>query len=228
VALDSDVRLEIRDTGIGIGPEFLPYIFDLFRQADPSSSRAEGGLGLGLALVKQFVELHGGAVWAESAGLGHGATFYVQLALCPGVSTESADAGETAEPEPALNGVRILAVDDNQDTRQFLALALERFGASVATADSARQAMEVLESFRPQVLISDLAMPQEDGYALIRRVREHERGNQSRVPAIALSAYSRIEDQRTALQAGFDVHVAKPVQPAALAATVARLLKKVG
>ena len=227
-------RLCVSDSGQGISPEFLPFIFDRFRQADGTSTRQHGGLGLGLSIVRQLVELHGGTIKAESDGHGKGATFIIKLPLAPtnkrssrsqGVTGRLALEGETASVSvvPRLDGVRVLLVDDDPDTLQILSVMLEESKASVQIARSVREALEVLEWYTPDVLVSDLAMPDEDGYSLISKVRQAEEGSERQIPAVALTSYVRVEDRTRALSVGFNVFVPKPVQPEELVTAVANL-----
>ena len=218
----AEAELRVSDTGRGIAPEFLPHIFDCFRQADSSSTRAHGGLGLGLAIVRHLVELHGGNVQAESAGANLGATFTVRLPL-PALAAGEGSSGSRPEDLPSLRGVSILVVDDALDARESLAMLLEECGAHVTAVASAPEALEALASARPDVLVSDLAMPGLDGYALVARLRSLEADGATPVPALALSAYARTEDRERALAAGFQAHVAKPVEPIEIASAVARL-----
>ncbi len=218
-------QLKVSDTGCGFNSDFLPYIFDRFRQADGSSTRRHGGLGLGLSIVRHLVELHGGTVCANSPGAGRGATFTIELPLAvPQHNARSNDACEPyawrseassarVESLPSLEGVRVLLVDDAADTLNTLAAILNGYGATVQTASSANGALEVLQWYKPSVLVSDLAMPCEDGYSLIGKVRAREIGSGEQIPAIALTAYIRIEDRTRALTAGFNMFVAKPVDP---------------
>lgn len=217
----TDVELEVADSGQGIAPDFLPYVFERFRQAEGSTTRRHGGLGLGLALVRHLVEAHGGSVHAESAGVGHGATFRVRFPI-QAVVTRTVD---SVRPSPVpntprepvvvdLEGVTVLIVDDEPDARDLLATVLRGGGAQVTTATSAEDAMRELSRDLPSVLLSDVGMPGVDGYELLRRVRSSLGPGGSTLPAIALTAYAREEDRRLALAAGFNHHLAKPVDPA--------------
>jgi PAS domain S-box-containing protein len=223
---DSHLEVSVSDTGQGISPEFLPFVFDRFRQADGSTTRAYGGLGLGLAIVRHLVELHGGAVRADSPGVGHGATFTVTLPLMAVqvVQTEatpfSQSEGVTADSSVTLDDVRVLIVDDEADARLLLTAIMEGCGATVMTAASVPEALAALSRFKPHILVSDIGMPEEDGYSLIRKVRALGEEEGGKIPAIALTAYAREEDRMRALLAGFQVHVAKPVNPAELIAVV--------
>jgi CheY-like chemotaxis protein len=220
-----DLRLEVTDTGEGISPEFLPHVFERFRQADGSTSRVHGGLGLGLAIVRHLIELQGGTVAAESAGKGRGARFTVILpaAAAAGSATpETAEAGKGPDGLP-LDGLRLLVVDDDLDTCEAMSLLLARAGARVATAASVPEAFAAFERSRPDVLISDIGMPGEDGYELIRRLRERGREKGGAVPAVALTAYARPEDREQALAAGYQAHLAKPVDAEELTAVLAGL-----
>ena len=214
--VDSSVEIAVSDTGDGIRPEFLPHVFDRFRQSDAGIARRTAGLGLGLAIVRHLVELHGGTVSAESPGLGHGATFQVRLPLRPVRSHgENPTVARTEERGrmPDLAGFHVLVVDDESDTRDLLREVLEHCGAEVRDASSSEQALELLQSWTPDVIVSDIGMPGEDGYTFIRRVREWERESGQRIPAVALTAYARSEDRVRALLAGYQVHVAKPIEP---------------
>jgi PAS domain S-box-containing protein len=224
------VTLRVSDTGAGIAAEFLPHVFERFRQAESSEARAYGGLGLGLAIVRQLVEMHGGQVEARSDGLGRGATFTVRLPAWEASRTPLATAAE-AESAPhdlghtLLAGRRVLVVDDEPDGREMLALLLRSHGARVVTAASAEEGLHSLLSHMPEVLISDIGMPHVDGYELMRRVRACDSEACRRIPAIALTAFARAEDAAKARSAGFQMHMAKPVEPAALISSIMALAK---
>jgi CheY-like chemotaxis protein len=209
--------IAVRDSGIGIASEFLPTVFDQFRQEDTGSARRFGGLGLGLTIVQHLVTMHGGTVSAESEGPGKGACFTFRLPLAGERVAAPAARERAGWSEPRLAGLRVLAVDDEPDSREFVGEVLRRTGAEVRLAGSAAEALELLSGFTPDVLIADVEMPGEDGYALLRRVREagHD------VPAIALTAHSSADDRVRALEAGFLHHVPKPVEPAELQLVVA-------
>jgi len=219
----SCLRLAVTDNGKGIEPEFLPHVFERFRQADSTSTRSHGGLGLGLAIVRHLVELHGGTVQAESAGIGQGSTFTVRLPLTAPLPGPAPPKPEAADPDVRLDGVRVMVVEDENDVRDFLSMSLVHYGAEVTAFATTADALVAVEATRPDVLVSDIGMPGEDGYAFIRRVRAlgPDRGGQ--VPAAALTAYAKGEDGERVLSAGFQVHLPKPVQPADLANVVATL-----
>lgn len=222
--LDPHAQITITDTGRGIHPSFLPHVFDRFRQEDATTTRQFGGLGLGLALVRYLVELHGGQVEAASLGEGQGATFTVKLPLLP-LQQTTARTPQPAQPSIDLNGTRILVVDDDSTTREFIAFFLELQGAEVVTAASAGEAIAVLTRFRPDVMLSDIGMPDMDGYMLMRQVRSLSLEQGGRVPAIALTAYAGEIDHQQAIAAGFQKHITKPVEPNLLVEAIATLVK---
>jgi signal transduction histidine kinase/ActR/RegA family two-component response regulator len=224
----SHSELTVSDTGEGISKEFLPFVFDRFSQADSTSSRKHGGLGLGLGIVRHLVELHGGTVQAFSAGLGNGATFVVRLPLIvahhqTGVP-DVVEHGAAARAELGdLSGVSVLIAEDNDDARKLLTTIFQRCGATVEAAESVPAALRLLSAYRPDIIISDIEMPGEDGYSLIRKIRAQE-SRDGRIPAIALTAYTRTPDRVRALAAGFQMHMGKPVEPTELVAAVKSLL----
>ena len=229
--VDSQVEVAVSDTGRGITPEFLPHVFDRFRQADSTTTRVYGGLGLGLAIVRQLVELHGGTVRVESAGEGQGATFTVSLPLA--AVRGAAEDAEALRPQsftpsdydcpPQLGGLRVLVVDDEADTCELLQTVIESCGARVRTANSAAAALGAMAEESFDVLISDIGMPEEDGYSLIAKVRALGAGRGGDIPAAALTAYAGEEDRIRTLRSGFQIHVPKPVSPNELVAVVANL-----
>jgi PAS domain S-box-containing protein len=226
----SDVCIDVKDTGEGIRPEVLPYIFDAFQQADLSTTRRHGGLGLGLAIVKQLVQAHGGTVRAESDGDGKGALFLVRLparSAIPAVTDSprapSVDTVPSQLLPPRLDGLRVLVVDDELDALGLVREALRDWGAEVHTAASVAEAMTKFESVRPDVIVSDLGMPGEDGYSFVRRIRSRSAAEGGRTPAVALTAYARAEDEQRAFAAGYQMHVAKPASPEKLLNVVANL-----
>jgi len=220
----SHVEITISDTGVGIGPDFLPHVFDSFRQADSSSTRRHGGLGLGLAIVKRLVELHGGQVQARSEGHGRGTTVSVRLPLMALTTDAHAPAADEPRATTRLEGVSVLVVDDHEDTRELVAAALGQLGAKVLTARDAPEGLALLRERRPDVLLCDLEMPGESGYELVEKVRALPVDGGGLTPAIALTAYARDEDRVRALVAGFQRHIAKPARPDDLAAAVAALV----
>jgi len=232
--VDSHIELTVSDTGVGISAEFLPHVFDRFRQADSGISRSRGGLGLGLAITRQLVELQGGRIYAESDGPGTGATFRIELPLrsanaaVPAEKREHPDTSPAEHPiaVPQLDGIRILAVDDDRDALALVREILEATGAAVVTADSAQDALDLLERMTPDVLVADLGLPQMSGFDLIDRVRRSERPAVRGMPAAALTAYARSEDRTKALRSGFQLHLAKPVDPGELMAAMAVLAKR--
>ena len=221
----SQVEISVTDTGLGIAAPLLPFVFERFSQGDSSSTRAHGGLGLGLAIVRHIVEMHGGTVQATSEGVGKGARFVVRLPLRV---AEKSTHPAAELPAPSLEGVSVLVVDDDADTRDLVRMVLSQRGADVYTAGSADEALALVEERRPEILLSDIAMPGEDGYELIRRVRALGAARGGHVKAAALTAYARTEDRLRALWAGFETHVPKPVQPNELAAVVASLAGRTG
>ncbi|HEY7789601.1 MAG TPA: ATP-binding protein [Vicinamibacterales bacterium] len=231
--VDSSVEITVSDSGIGIPPEFLPHIFDRFSQADPTMTRQHPGLGLGLAIARNLAELHGGTVSASSRGLGTGATFRVRLPIMvvqPPPTEESRVHPRRAEaprgPLPDLTGTHVLVVDDEADARRLLADTLQASGARVTPISSGAAALERIGELRPDVLIVDLGMPVMDGFELIRRVRESDNGAVSAIPAAALTAYARSEDRARALAVGFEMHLAKPIDPVELASAVKALARR--
>jgi PAS domain S-box-containing protein len=220
---DSHVEIAVSDTGMGIAKDFLPHVFDAFRQADSSSSRRHGGLGLGLAIVRQLVELHGGRVEAASEGEGRGTTVTVRLPLMAVAPERPSLSGERERPAPRLGGVSVLVVDDHADARELVALALEHAGARVLTAAGAAEGLALLRDRRPDVLLCDLEMPGESGFDLMEKVRALPPDAGGLTPAIAFTAYARDEDRVRTLVAGFQRHLPKPVRPDELAHAVANL-----
>jgi len=228
--VNSHVEIVVSDTGVGINSDFLPYIFERFKQADSTHTRSHGGLGLGLAIVRHLVELHGGNVQAQSPGEGQGSTFIVQLPLTVVLNTNESErihptvGGEVSfDYAPTLSGLSILVVDDEIDARELLSTVLQECGAVVSAVASVADAIAAIEQFQPDILVSDIGMPGEDGYSLIRRIRAMEAQNGGRIPAVALTAYARVEDRTRALAAGFQMHIAKPVNPTELVAVIANL-----
>jgi PAS domain S-box-containing protein len=231
---DSQALITVSDTGEGIAPEFLPYVFDRFQQADGTSTRKHSGLGLGLAIARHLVESHGGTIQAHSAGLGEGASFTVRLPLVavrangPSAITHREN---VPQEEPVmivdpliLSGLRILAVDDELDTREMVKAVLEQYGADVTTAASVREVFEVLVGFQPDVLVCDIGMPEEDGYSLIQKVRRLKPEEGGNTPAIALTGYVRVEERMRALEVGYQMFVPKPIEADELVLMVANLV----
>jgi signal transduction histidine kinase/ActR/RegA family two-component response regulator len=223
---DDEARLVVSDNGKGIAPDFLPHIFERFRQADSTSTRAHAGLGLGLAIVRHLVELHGGRVAAESEGEGRGATFMVTLPLMAAsqvVVTAGDRETRPADDSPRLDGLKVLVVDDDPDTRNLLATLLAEHGAAPTTVADAREGLAAARRLVPDVIVCDIAMPGDDGYTLIGQLRTWAETAGASIAALALTAYARREDRDRALAAGFDAHLAKPVEPAHIVAVIARL-----
>ncbi len=234
----ADAKITVQDTGEGINRDFLPFIFDRFRQADGTSTRIHGGLGLGLAIVRHLVEVHGGTIEAESQGEGLGAQFTIRLPLASakhqakgrrsvaGVLQPREDAADAhVHALPSLEGVKVLLVDDDPDTISMLAVVLTDARAVVQTASSAAAALEALQWYKPDVLVSDLAMPGEDGFSLIEKLRMLEATAERRTPAVALTAYVRVEDRARALSAGFNMFVPKPIEPNELITAISNLVE---
>ncbi|NJN59914.1 MAG: response regulator, partial [Leptolyngbyaceae cyanobacterium SL_5_9] len=226
---EAQTQLRVTDSGIGIKPDFLPHVFERFRQADGTTTRPHNGLGLGLAIVRHLVELHNGIVQAESEGEGQGASFTVQIPLLPSAEGQqdelpNSTANPAAKPSdaslppssllpsPFLKGITVLVVDDEADTREVLSVMLSESGIEVSTAASVQEALKLLKSWQPKILVSDIGMPGEDGYSLIRQVRRLSPTEGGSIPAVALTAYSREEDRKQVLLAGFQMHVSKPVE----------------
>jgi signal transduction histidine kinase/ActR/RegA family two-component response regulator len=237
---DSSIQIKVSDTGEGVSTDFLPFIFDRFRQADGTSTRRHGGLGLGLAIVRHLVELHGGTVHAESMGEGCGATFTIRLPLRKDEAARAKDenAWRRGDPslvrpslliaQPLLDGVKVLLVDDDKDSLHVMSVMLTENRAKVQAAASVAEALEALQWYRPDVIVSDLAMPGEDGYSLIAKVRALEADGDKRILAVALTASVRVEDRSRALAAGFNMFVPKPVEPSELVTAIASLAEPGG
>jgi CheY-like chemotaxis protein/anti-sigma regulatory factor (Ser/Thr protein kinase) len=218
--VQSDVEIQVRDSGIGIASEFLPHVFDRFRQADSSITRTQGGLGLGLAIVRHLVEVHGGTVDASSDGEGKGATFTVRMPVRAVVAnTGSEDRAVARRDSTLLSGVDVLLVEDEADAQELVSDLLGQYGATVRAVDSGEAAITAIQERRPDVLLSDIGLPRDDGYSLIHRVREFDRT----LPAAALTAYAGADDHQRALSAGFHAHVTKPIEPDDLVLLVATL-----
>ncbi len=222
-SLGSQAQLRVSDTGKGINPDFLPYVFDYFRQADGATTRKFGGLGLGLAIVRHIVELHGGTVKAESLGEEQGATFTVTLPLMK-IHLDNQQIVSQPDDSPDLNGVKVLLVDDERDTRELIAFILEQSGAVVTQAASAIEALQIMPKFQPNLLLSDIGMPEVDGYMLMRQIRAMLPEMGGTIPAIALTAYAAEADYQQAIAAGFEQHITKPVEPAKLVQAIANLI----
>ena len=230
--VESNIEISVADNGQGISPDFLPHVFERFRQADGAITRKFGGLGLGLAIVRHIVELHGGTVRAESGGIGRGATFTVRLPVAAVTRGSARAARRRADGEsmpfdcpPSLAGVRVLVVDDEPDTRDMITVVLEECQAEVLAVGSTAEALAAIDEWQPDLMVSDIGMPNEDGYQLIRKVRQRAAETGRSFPAIALTAYARAEDRLKALSAGFEMHVAKPVEPAELVMVIDRLIR---
>ncbi|MCC5656140.1 PAS domain S-box protein [Nostoc sp. XA010] len=226
-SIGSQAQLRVSDTGKGISPDFLPFVFDYFRQADGATTRKFGGLGLGLAIVRHIVELHGGTVKAESLGEEQGATFTVMLPLMK-THFNSHQIDRQLDDSPDLNGVKVLLVDDERDTRELIAFILEQSGAIVTQTASAMEALRIIPEFQPNLLLSDIGMPEVDGYMLMRRIRAMSPEMGGTIPAIALTAYAAEADHQQAIAAGFGQHITKPVEPAKLVRAIANLICSCG
>jgi len=234
--VDSQLEVWVADTGEGIKPEFLPYVFDRFRQADATTTRKHGGLGLGLAISKNLIELHGGTIRAASEGEGKGATFFVTLPIAavhkaeeePGNVSSASSLPPPASLDtnvlPSLRGAHLLVIDDEADARHLLKQVFTNQGATVSLAVSAPDALQLLRTNRFDVIVSDIGMPVVDGYSFMREVRAFPADQGGTTPAIALTAFARADDSRRAMEAGYQLHISKPVEPAALVRQVATLL----
>ena len=220
-----DAEIIITDTGVGIRPDFLPHIFDRFQQADQAITRRVGGLGLGLSIAKHLVELHGGSITADSNGIGRGATF--TIVLPSSVGAHVADRSPTdsvsndTQPRDSLTGLRILVVEDEPDTRELLDRLLRSYGADILLARSAEEALSRLSDGHVDLVVSDIGLPDIDGYDLMQRLRQLPANDGGAIPAIALTAYARTEDRTRAFRAGYQAHLTKPIEPAELVATIA-------
>jgi len=227
-----DVVIRVADSGIGIAPDFLPYVFDRFRQQDASITRKHGGLGLGLSIARQLVELHGGTIGVSSPGTHAGTTFTVRLPLAEAPaqapSPQPSGSASPAAPQGDLAGVKVLLVDDAADTLDVLQQILQHTGATIMAASSAGKALAMLERERPDVIVSDIGMPDVDGFELIRRIRRRSAGAGGAIPAIALTAFTRQDDRQKAMQAGFNDYLAKPVEPTSLVAHIAQVVGQRG
>jgi CheY-like chemotaxis protein len=233
---NSHAEVVVSDNGIGIDPEVMPFIFERFRQGDAGTSRKYGGLGLGLAIARHLSELHGGMISAHSGGLGMGTEFTIQLPIVEKIDSEVAANGASAHPSasqssftqlPSLEGLRILVVDDEADTREVVAAALSQAGAEVASVANAAAAMDLILRWKPNVLVSDIGMPEEDGYALIRKVRALGKEQGGDIPAVALTAFARTNDRLKVLSSGYQMHVPKPVEPMELATVINSLMRRI-
>ncbi|RCJ20276.1 histidine kinase [Nostoc sp. ATCC 43529] len=226
--VDTQAQITVSDTGKGISREFLPHVFEYFRQADSTTTRKFGGLGLGLAIVRHLVELHGGTIWAQSLGEGHGATFTVRLPLIKKYLSKKQDnnipASHVSPATEILTGIQILVVDDDTDTREFHTFVLEQAGAKVTAAASALEALQALAQSKPDILVSDIGMPETDGHMLMRQVKALQAEHNKQILAIALTAYAGEINQQKALESGFQKHISKPVEPEELVKAIATLI----
>ncbi|MBG1245083.1 hybrid sensor histidine kinase/response regulator, partial [Nostoc sp. NZL] len=227
--VDTQAQITVSDTGKGISPEFLPHVFEYFRQADSTTTRRFGGLGLGLAIVRHLIELHGGTIWAESLGEGQGAIFTARIPLIKKKLTLKQQIIPTLNASPTteiLAGIQILVVDDDDDTREFHTFVLEQAGARVTAVASAKEALQVLAESEPEILLSDIGMPETDGYMLMRQVKTLQALQAKQIPAIALTAYAGEINQQQALESGFQKHMSKPVEPEELVKAIATLIAR--
>jgi CheY-like chemotaxis protein len=223
------LELDVRDSGVGIDADFLPHVFERFRQADSTTTRKYGGLGLGLAISRSIVELHGGTITARSDGAGKGAAFLVRLPVAPVRNANPlpppSPSATTWTCPPELAGLRVLVVDDDPDGRQMVSYILEECGAVITQASHVAEALVEFDRERPDVVLSDIGMPDRDGYSFIAEIRARPAAAGGTVPAASLTAYAGVEDRRRALNAGFNMHVGKPVEPAELVAVIANLAR---
>jgi CheY-like chemotaxis protein len=224
-AVDAGIEVAVRDTGLGIGRDFLHHVFERFRQADSSHSRRHGGLGLGLAIVRHLVEAHGGAVGVDSPGEGQGATFTVRLPIRSVRRPPRVLSGAEPRLGAALSGLHVLVVDDERDAREFLAALLLMHGAEIDIASSAGEALGIIANRQVDVLLADLGLPDRDGYALIQAIRSLDPGQGGAVPAVAVTAYAGLRERARAFEAGYGWHVAKPVDPDQLLSVVVAAAK---
>jgi CheY-like chemotaxis protein/anti-sigma regulatory factor (Ser/Thr protein kinase) len=223
--VDGTVEIEVRDTGIGISPDFLPHVFDRFRQADQGATRRFAGLGLGLAIAKQLVELQHGTVTAQSEGQGRGASFTVYLPLEKRASSSQAELDDRRTDLATLRGAQLLLIEDDDFARAATAALLQQYGATVRSVDSAAHAREVLTQWRPDAIVADVGMPYEDGYTFLEaRRRLEQQQNLTRIPAVAVTAFARSEDRDRAIAVGFDDHLAKPLDGEKLVAALSQLI----
>jgi CheY-like chemotaxis protein len=229
----SAIEISVTDSGQGISRDFLPYVFDRFRQADSTTTRQHGGLGLGLAIARHLIEIHGGTIKAESAGAGKGSVFTIRLPLVDSTTRDSkldeakiVAASRANQSQQLLSGLRVLVVDDDADTLQLMTTALTSRQAKVTAVSSAGEAIEAIKASRPDVLVSDIAMPDEDGYGLIRRIRSLEDQSSSVIPAVAITAYAKEEDRHKALSSGYQIYLAKPIELTELVSVVARAARR--
>jgi CheY-like chemotaxis protein len=221
------VEVGVLDTGQGINNEFLPYVFERFRQTDSTTTRQHGGLGLGLAIARHLVEIHGGTIRAESPGVGKGATFTIRLPLLEKEArSPQVDRNQFSQAPQLLSGLNVLLVDDDSDTLTLMTTALTKRHANVTAVSSAVEAIQAISRKRPDILVSDIAMPDEDGYGLIEKVRLLENGAMQTIPAVAITAYAKEEDRERALSAGFQIYLAKPVELTELISVVARAARR--